>query len=91
MTPRLSKAVLTSHITFSVGWLGAVVVFLILAITGLTSQDMQTSRACLIAMELSAWFVIVPFCFYVKELWKEATVTLNRLVLLLYLKNQPPL
>ncbi len=62
MTPRLSKAVLTSHITFSVGWLGAVVVFLILAITGLTSQDMQTSRACLIAMELSAWFVIVPFC-----------------------------
>ncbi len=45
MTPRLSKAVLTSHITFSVGWLGAVVVFLILAITGLTSQDIQTSRA----------------------------------------------
>ena len=62
MTPRLSKAMLTSHITFSVGWLGAVVVFLVLAITGLTSQDNQLARSSLIAMELSAWFVIVPFC-----------------------------
>lgn len=62
MTPRLSKAILTSHITFSVGWLGAVVVFLVLAITGLTSQDNQLARSSLIAMEVSAWFVIVPFC-----------------------------
>jgi hypothetical protein len=62
MTPRLSKVMLTSHITFSVGWLGTVVVFLVLAITGLTSQDDQLARASLIAMELSAWFVIVPFC-----------------------------
>lgn len=62
MTPRLSKFVLTSHITFSVGWLGAVAVFLALAITGLTSHDIQLARASLIAMEVSAWFVIVPFC-----------------------------
>ncbi len=62
MTPRLSKAVLTSHITFSIGWLGAVAVFLVLAITGLTSQDILLVRSSLIAMELSAWFVIVPFC-----------------------------
>jgi len=62
MTPRLSKAMLTSHLTFSVGWLGAVVVFLVLAITGLSSQDNQLVRSSLIAMELNAWFVIVPFC-----------------------------
>lgn len=62
MTPRLSKAVLTSHVTFSIGWLGAVAVFLVLAITGLTSQDLLLVRSSLIAMELSAWFVIVPFC-----------------------------
>jgi hypothetical protein len=62
MTPRLSKAVLTLHITFSVGWLGAVAVFLVLAITGLTSQDILLVRSSLIAMDLSAWFVIVPFC-----------------------------
>ncbi len=62
MTARLSKAVLTSHVTFSIGWLGAVAVFLVLAITGLTSQDILLVRSSLIAMELSAWFVIVPFC-----------------------------
>lgn len=62
MTPRLSKFMLISHITFSVGWLGAVVVFLALAITGLTSHNLQIVRAYLIAMELSAWLVIVPFC-----------------------------
>ncbi len=63
MTPRLSKFVLTSHITFSVGWLGAVAVFLALAITGVTSNDSQLARAAYLAMELSGWFVIVPFCF----------------------------
>jgi hypothetical protein len=62
MTPRLSKALLTSHITFSTGWLGAVVVFLVLAISGLTSRDINTARSAYHAMELSAWFVILPFC-----------------------------
>lgn len=62
MPPRLSKLMLTSHITFSVGWLGAVVVFLALAITGLKTQDLQVARAAYIAMELSALYVIVPFC-----------------------------
>lgn len=63
MTPRLSKFVFTSHITFSIGWFGAVTVFLVLAIIGVTSRDMQLARATYLAMELSGWFVIVPFCF----------------------------
>ena len=63
MTPWLNKFMLTSHITFSVGWLGAVAVFLALAITGLTSQHTQLAHASYLAMELSGWFVIVPFCF----------------------------
>ncbi len=62
MAPRTSKLVLTSHITFSVGWLGAVAVFLALAITGLSSQNIQLARSAYVAMELSAWYVIVPFC-----------------------------
>jgi hypothetical protein len=62
-TPGFSKFVLTSHITFSVGWLGAVAVFLTLAITGMTSQDNQLARSAYLAMELSGWYVIVPFCF----------------------------
>ena len=60
MTPRLRKFALTAHVTSSVGWLGAVAGFLALAIAGLTSQDAQLVRAAYLAMELTAWFVIVP-------------------------------
>ena len=62
MSPRLSKALLTSHITTSVGWIGAVIVFIVLGFAGLTSDDLQLVRSSYLAMELSAWFVIVPFC-----------------------------
>ncbi|MBI3004313.1 MAG: hypothetical protein HYY49_02730 [Ignavibacteriales bacterium] len=60
MTPRLRRFVLTAHIIFSVGWLGAVAVFLAHAIAGLTSEDAQIVRAAYLAMGLSVWFVIVP-------------------------------
>jgi hypothetical protein len=63
MTPSLRKLVLTAHVTFSVGWLGAVAVFLVLAIAGLTSQDTQIVRSAYLAMELSARLVIVPLAF----------------------------
>jgi hypothetical protein len=60
MTPSLRKLLLTAHITFSVGWLGAIAAFLALAITGLTSRDAQMVRTAYSAMELTARFVIVP-------------------------------
>ena len=60
MTPGVRKLVLTAHVSSSVGWLGAVAGFLALAISGLVSSDAQTVRAAYIAMELTAWFVIVP-------------------------------
>ncbi len=60
ITPFFRKLGLTAHITFSVGWLGAVAGFLALAIAGLTSQDPQMIRSAYITMELIAWFVIVP-------------------------------
>jgi len=63
MTPRLRKFVLITHITFSVGWLGAVAGFLALAIAGLTSHDAQRVRAVYLAMELTAWFIILPLAF----------------------------
>lgn len=63
MTPRLRKFALTAHVTSSVGWLGAVIGFLALAVAGLTSQDAQMVRAAYLAMELTAWFVIVPLSF----------------------------
>ena len=63
MRPRLRKLTLTAHVASSVGWLGAVVVFLALAIVGLTSQDAQTVRGAYLVMEPTAWFVLVPLAF----------------------------
>lgn len=53
---------LTAHITFSVGWFGAVASFLALSITGLVSNDIQVAEGSYIAMELISWFIIVPAC-----------------------------
>ncbi len=60
MRPRLRKFALTTHVTCSVGLLGAIAGFLALAVAGLTSQDARMVRAAYLAMELTAWFVIVP-------------------------------
>jgi uncharacterized membrane protein len=60
MPPRLRKFALTAHVTSSVSWLGAVVVFLALAVLGLTSQDAQTVRGAYLVMEPAARFVLVP-------------------------------
>jgi hypothetical protein len=60
MTPGLRKFVLTAHVASSVGWLGAVVAYLALAVAALTNQDAQTVRAAWIAMGLTGRFVIVP-------------------------------
>lgn len=60
MTPRLRKLTLTAHVTASVGWLGALAVFLAHAAASLISQDAQMVRAASLAMGLSAWFVILP-------------------------------
>lgn len=46
--------------TFSVGWLGAVVAYLVIAIVGLTSLDLHLVRGTYAVMPLVAWFVIVP-------------------------------
>lgn len=63
MGPRVRKFALTAHVVSSVGWLGAVGGFLALAIAGLASKDAQTVQATYLAMELTAWFVIVPLAF----------------------------
>jgi hypothetical protein len=60
MTPRLRKFVFTAHVIFSVGWLGAVIAYLPIAITSLTNQDGETVRAAYASMQLVGWFAIVP-------------------------------
>ena len=63
MAPRLRKFALTAHVTSSVGLLGAIAAFLVLAGAGLTSQDTKIVRAAYLAMELIARLVIVPLAF----------------------------
>jgi hypothetical protein len=60
MTPHLRKLALTAHVVSSVGWVGAVAVFLAHAILGVTSQDAQMVRAVYLVMEPAAWLVLVP-------------------------------
>ena len=63
MTPPLRKLALTAHVTSSIGWIGAVVVFLALAIIGLTSPHDPTVRGVYLVMEPAAWYVLVPLAF----------------------------
>ncbi|CCQ47526.1 membrane protein [Pseudarthrobacter siccitolerans] len=60
MPPAVRKAALTLHIISSVGWLGAVAAFLVLAVTGLTSADAQLVRAVYVGMNLVGWAIILP-------------------------------
>jgi hypothetical protein len=60
LTAGARKLLLTAHITASVGWIGALAVFLAHAAAGLAAEDTQTVRALSIAMGLTAWFVILP-------------------------------
>jgi hypothetical protein len=60
MPPGLRKLALTVHLTSSVGWIGAVVAYLALGVTAVTSREAQTVRAAWIAMEVAGWHVIVP-------------------------------
>jgi hypothetical protein len=60
MPPGLRKFALTVHVTFSVGWIGAVAAYIALDVAAATSQEAQTLRAAYLAMEMTARLVIVP-------------------------------
>jgi hypothetical protein len=60
MPPALRKFALATHLSFSVGWIGAVVAYLVLSVAAVTTQDAPTLRATWIAMDLTGWYAIVP-------------------------------
>ena len=60
MARRLRKFALAAHLAFAVGWIGAVAGYIALDVAAATSQDAQMLRAGYLAMELTAWYVIVP-------------------------------
>ena len=59
MAPPLRKLLLTTHVTVSVGWLGAVVVVVGHAAPVLTGDE-GVVRAAYLAMDLVGWSVLVP-------------------------------
>ena len=92
MPPRLRKFALTAHVTITVGWLGAIVVFLALAIVGLTSKDAQTVRGAYLVMKPATWFVLVPFTMWglFRHYWvlfKLLITVFATLVLLIYMET----
>ena len=60
MTPALRRFTFTTHITSSVGWVGAALAFLALAVIGFTSDDPVEVRGAYLLMAPAAWFVLVP-------------------------------
>jgi hypothetical protein len=60
MSAPVRRLVLTVHVMVSVGWIGALAGFLVLAIVGVVSEDALTVRSCYLAMDLVNRFVIVP-------------------------------
>lgn len=61
MKLRVRKIALVAHIASSVGWLGAAVAFMALAITGLTADEPRSMVSAVGAMEHLFFVLIVPF------------------------------
>lgn len=60
LPPSFRRLALTVHVVSSVGWLGALAVFMAHAAAGVMSADEQTVRAVYVVMGLTAWVVILP-------------------------------
>lgn len=60
MPPRVRKLALAVHLTASIGWIGAVLMYLALGIAATTSRDPLTVRGAWIGMDLTGWYVLVP-------------------------------
>ena len=60
LTPTVRRFTFTTHITSSVGWIGAAMAFLALAVIGFISDDPVKVRGAYLLMAPAAWFVLVP-------------------------------
>jgi hypothetical protein len=60
MAPGVRKLALAVHLTASVGWIGAVVVYLAVGVAAVGSDDVATVRGAYLLMEPIGWYVIVP-------------------------------
>ena len=61
LTSSLRKAALATHITVSVGWIGAAAAYLVVVVAAMTNGDAQSLRTAWSALDLIGWYAIVPF------------------------------
>jgi hypothetical protein len=59
---QMKKFLLSLHLLFSIGWLGAVAGFLALSLTGYFSKDIWVVKSSYISMNIIMKYVIVPTC-----------------------------
>ena len=60
LSPALRKLWLTFHLISSIGWIGAALAFVPLAVVGVRSSDREIVRGACVGMHLIASYVIVP-------------------------------
>jgi hypothetical protein len=60
LPPGVRKLALATHLSFSVGWIGAVVAYLVLGLSAVTGENPRTVGGAWMAMEVIGWFAIVP-------------------------------
>src|SRR5687767_8624932 len=60
LSSGVRKVVLATHLSLSIGWIGAAAAYLAVGIAAERSTSPETIRGAWIAMELIGWFVIVP-------------------------------
>ncbi len=63
--PVLRKPLLILHVVSSIGLLGAVASFLVLALVGIMSMGSGTTEAAYLSMSALTWWLIVPLAFAV--------------------------
>jgi hypothetical protein len=60
VSPRARRTALFCHVVSSVGWLGAIVAYLALALAAIVRGDDGFARAAYVSMELVGFVVIIP-------------------------------
>lgn len=60
LRPAPRRLLLAVHLICSVGWIGAVCAYLVLAFAVLTSANRETMRAAWVGMNLIGWYALVP-------------------------------
>lgn len=63
LTSATRKFILTLHVMSSLGWAGAVAVFVVIDIAVLTSSDPQLGRILWLALQAAVWSLLVPLAF----------------------------